>query len=684
MLTLSRPFLPVALTLTLGVLAAAPAAHGASSATETVHTIAPSAQNPDLAINEAGDAIVAYVVGSGSGEAFVRRLSAQGTLGAAVKVSADGEEAFGPEVVLLADGRAFVVWRSGAFATNRSARGRFVEVDGTLGPVITVAAAPNTGQATDRDVIELEAVRGSDGDITVSWENQDFNSSSSGELEMRRVTPAGGLQPAGGPLSNISLDSGVTDPVVAALPGGATVFAWRSGEIRAVVVGANEAMPASTTAVSAAGLVADPSIAVDAAGTATLAWRRSTATQYAVSARRIDATGATSGAVFDPSPAADGFVRIATPVTVNAGGDALFGWGRQAPNDARLTVRSRTSGGTLGAAEIPLSNPADNLDTYDLTQDGLGNAYAAWTNQNTDPARAVLQPLTFTGTRIGGEQPLDTGTATTVADMAFGGQGIGAVLLQRYDGVQPVLVRQLIPPPGGCTDAAAATTAPAPVEIPVGCQGVQARARVLAQPSGGSVADGPGSSVIYTPNPGFSGTDTFTVRAVNAAGVTGGTATVTVTVAAAPATPAGTTADTIAPVISRFSLSRNRFAAGGRGAQASAKRRATPIGTTLRFTLSERARVTVTLRRALGGRVRGGRCVAPSKRTAKAKRCTRLAATGSLARDLPAGKASVVFSGKRRGRALAAGRYRITLTARDAAGNTSRPVNAWATIVRRR
>ncbi len=269
--------------------------------------------------------------------------------------------------------------------------------------------------------------------------------------------------------------------------------------------------------------------------------------------------------------------------------------------------------------------------------------------------------------------------------MALGIDGVGVVALQRFDGSNTILLRQLIPPPGGCTDTGAATTAPAAVAIAVTCAGVQARAQVLTQPAGGSVAEGPGSSLTYTPRAGFSGTDSFTVRAVNSAGATGGTATVTVTVGAAPPGPAGPAAsgDTTRPVISELSLSRRRFAAGGRGAQVSAVRR-TPAGTTLRFTLSERAKVRLTVSRALPGRVKGGRCLAPTKATAKAKRCTRLVARGSVVRELPAGRRSIAFSGKRRGRALAAGRYRLTLRATDAAGNASRTVGAWATLVRRR
>jgi hypothetical protein len=54
-----------------------------------------------------------------------------------------------------------------------------------------------------------------------------------------------------------------------------------------------------------------------------------------------------------------------------------------------------------------------------------------------------------------------------------------------------------------------------------------------------------------------------------------------------------------------------------------------------------------------------------------AKRFVRI---GALRRSSAAGGNRVPFSGRLRGRALAPGRYRLTLVARDAAGQRSAPV----------
>jgi hypothetical protein len=124
-------------------------------------------------------------------------------------------------------------------------------------------------------------------------------------------------------------------------------------------------------------------------------------------------------------------------------------------------------------------------------------------------------------------------------------------------------------------------------------------------------------------------------------------------VPAAPQPPAqGGDADTVAPSVSAL-----RAAAKRRGAA------------TARFALGEAATVKVRLERAKAGKRKGGRCVAPTRKLRKAKRCTRFVAVATTTKSLPAGQAKVTL-----GRKLAAGRYRLTVVATDAAGNVAKPV----------
>ena len=103
-------------------------------------------------------------------------------------------------------------------------------------------------------------------------------------------------------------------------------------------------------------------------------------------------------------------------------------------------------------------------------------------------------------------------------------------------------------------------------------------------------------------------------------------------------------ADTLAPVVSGFKASNKSFAVGrARTAIAAVLR-----GTTLRYSLSEAAKVTIKIQRARDGR-----------------------ATGELTRSARQGSNALKFSGRIGTRALKSGRYVAVLTAADAAGNRS-------------
>ncbi len=116
-----------------------------------------------------------------------------------------------------------------------------------------------------------------------------------------------------------------------------------------------------------------------------------------------------------------------------------------------------------------------------------------------------------------------------------------------------------------------------------------------------------------------------------------------------PAPPGGGAAPS-PPRLSAARLAPGSFRTSGRRA-----------GATLRFTLDRAARVAAKVElRQPGVRVRG-RCVAPG-RNARGASCVRWRAAGSLSLPGRSGANSVRFSGTVGGRALAPGRYRLTLT----------------------
>lgn len=88
------------------------------------------------------------------------------------------------------------------------------------------------------------------------------------------------------------------------------------------------------------------------------------------------------------------------------------------------------------------------------------------------------------------------------------------------------------------------------------------------------------------------------------------------------------------------------------------------------FTLSERATLKIDLSRAARGQRRGKKCLKPSPRRRKAKRCTRYVRVRALGGNGGAGLNTIQLPTRK----LVSGRYRVVFTATDAAGNRSAPV----------
>ncbi len=124
--------------------------------------------------------------------------------------------------------------------------------------------------------------------------------------------------------------------------------------------------------------------------------------------------------------------------------------------------------------------------------------------------------------------------------------------------------------------------------------------------------------------------------------------------------------DRVPPTLSHAKLSRKRFRIGRKP---TALRARVGSGTVLSLRVSETASLTVT--------VDGQRVVRSRGRSRRVFR-----REGSLVRALKTGSARIPFSGRLGHRRLAVGRHRLTLVARDAAGNLSRRVTLSFTVLR--
>jgi hypothetical protein len=131
----------------------------------------------------------------------------------------------------------------------------------------------------------------------------------------------------------------------------------------------------------------------------------------------------------------------------------------------------------------------------------------------------------------------------------------------------------------------------------------------------------------------------------------------------------GGAADLTVPVVGGLTMARAFRAAPSGGPIAAA--RATPIGTTVRYRLSEPATATFTVERPTVGRLVGRACRKPTRTKRTKRKCTRWARVGKPFTHRGTGGAnSFRFTG-RTGRKLSPGSYRLAVVAADTAGNKS-------------
>lgn len=106
-------------------------------------------------------------------------------------------------------------------------------------------------------------------------------------------------------------------------------------------------------------------------------------------------------------------------------------------------------------------------------------------------------------------------------------------------------------------------------------------------------------------------------------------------------------------------------------------------GTKVTYTLDAATIVRFRVERAAAGRRSGKRCVRPTKKNRKAKKCTRYVSIGNFKRTSVAGLNRFRFTGRLKGKKLPVGRYRLVGAALNFLGKVSDTRRASFRIVRR-
>ncbi|HYG96328.1 MAG TPA: hypothetical protein VD741_04390 [Solirubrobacterales bacterium] len=549
-------------------------------------------------------------------ELKARRVSATGTLGLVFDL-APGETGFRPSVAMTPSGRAFVAWRVILDSEPDSVKGRWVEPDGVLGPLLTLAK----GEAGVQDAGNVEAVVDPAGVVTVAWENVDANT-----FEMRRVAPDGTL----GPLVEDVGDGGVTNPVISALPNGSTVAVWRnSGSEKNVVTAANVVGTVEKISVSPG--AGDNEIASDAAGNSLVVWRQIAGDEHAVRGRRLDPSGATVGPEITIEPPAEGFVGSRPSVAADSVGNFLVSWNRQdAVGNATVFARGLDGAGVFKGPEQTVSAPGTDAGA-DLPAllDG-GSGVIAWQDSVADADPVVGRSVNSLGAPTGGIEPLFADGFGPDLVSSVPAAGFAAYLVEyAVDGAtQGTVLRRFMVPPT-CAASSATAVQGSPVTVPISCggpafEGVQ----VIEQPRHGTLsAFGPlDRSFVYVPRPGYDGPDGFTFQGLNDGGASA---------------PARVTIDvgkeTVEPRIKKLKFIRK--------------------GKKLRLVFSEPATAVVRLKAVT--RSDGKRRIKPIGKV--------------NSRKSPWIKATIKVKGKLAKRLAAGGRFRAIAIATDLAKNKSKP-----------
>jgi hypothetical protein len=668
----------------------APASAGAAPswlAPLTISEAGSPAVLPRLAVNANGDALAVWQRSDGSNNRIQASFRpAGGSFGAPETLSEAGATSFEPQVALNDAGDAVVVWRREG--SPQRIHAAFRPAGGSFGAPETLSAEAGGGAFNAQVALDPA------GDAVAVWQRSDGS-----DLRAQAAfRPAGSGWDSPETLSAAGQSAEL--PQVAIDSDGNALAIWHrfdgtDDRVQASFRPAGGSFGAADTLSDAGQAAVRAQIAFDANGDALAVWQRFDGSDSRIQAASRPA-GGSFGAVETLSDA--GLDARAPRIALDAAGDAAVAW--RSDNDVQIRVRAaiRPAGGSFGAPQT-LSDAGQDAGAVEVAIDPEGNALAVWTRGHPDGDDRGQYALAPAGGGFEAPQTLsEPGGGVAWPDAAFDGEG-NALILWSYEIAGEYRVRATafdvagprldlggIPATGVAGAALAFSASPLDVWSPI--------ASVEWDFGDGATAAGGAPSHAYA----APGSYVVTVTATDAVG-NSSTGQATVEVAAAPdrdppggsgggspgsdagsSGPAGGSpgagnsqtaptadgADRVAPRIDHLKLRPRRFrVARRRGGRALG-------GARVRYVVSEPARVDLVVQRSRpGGRI-GGKCRKPTAKRAHRKRCLRwVRVKGRLSQRAAAGKNLLRFAGRLGGRPLRPGPYRLAVRAIDAAGNRS-------------
>jgi outer membrane protein OmpA-like peptidoglycan-associated protein len=353
-----------------------------------------------------------------------RRIAADGTLGPILTLSDPGQSALDPVVASAADGSAVATWRR-SDGTHDIAQVRRIAPDGTLDPVHDLSAP---GQDAGQPTI---AVDPDSGNATVAWTYWDTVAASP-IIQARRIDAAGTV---GAILTVSPVGGNPQSPAVAIDPAGTSTVAWERSDganvrVQAAQIASDETVSGAADLSDAGQDAGHPAVAAGPDG-AVIAWTRSDGANPIAQARRIDVSGSL-GAVADLS-AAGGDARH-PDVAISDDGTTHLVWDRSDGTHAVLQERDLSTADALSATH-DLSDGTQDAENAQVAVGGDGVA-ATWDEivGFNDAVKSSIYDATPPSVTAAIDATVQQGTALALSAVAIDPAGIGAVAWDFGDG----------------------------------------------------------------------------------------------------------------------------------------------------------------------------------------------------------------------------------------------------------
>jgi hypothetical protein len=419
-----------------------PAGAGEAARAEDLSAAAEMTAGPDAAVADDGATTVVWSARSGPEyRVFARRIAADGSRGAVVQLSASGGEALEPQVELAPDGTAIVAW-AGWDGTNFRIQERRIGANGVP------EEATRTLSGSGRNAFDPQLGVSPEGEATVVWKRYD---GSNYVVQVKRIASNGTSESPAQPLSEAG--RAAVEPEVAVAEDGTATAVWSrfvagtESVVQTRRIKPDGSLASAPVNLSAAGGSAiQPQVALGPDGEATAVWNRFDGADWVVQGQRLSPAGAADGAAFNLS--ASGRSAAEPQLAVDGAGVATVVWERYDGSNFVIQARRAGPAGPLGSGAVQLSSGGRDAADPELALSPDGDATVLWSRSDGSNWIVQRRDLAADGT-LGTTTNLSAaGRGAGEAVPAWGGDGTLAMVWKRFNGAGDVVQAATVPGSG--------------------------------------------------------------------------------------------------------------------------------------------------------------------------------------------------------------------------------------------